>query len=58
MITTILNIQPRVATSLGSKSPDEIVIEKCKELKKGLPDLLDRSKAKKELFKENKQGLI
>jgi len=34
------------------------VLERCKETKKALPELLDRTLGKKDMFKENKQGLI
>ena len=40
------------------KSPDEIVLERSKELKKGLPGLIDRYQGKKDMFKADKQGLI
>ena len=33
-------------------------MERAKELKKALPELLDKASAKKELFKADKQGLI
>ena len=42
IISTILSVQPRVAGGAGIKSPDEIVLERSKELKKGLPGLIDR----------------
>ena len=51
---TILSIQPRVGGGSGGKTPDEIVLERCKELKKKIPELLDKSLGKKEMFKENK----
>lgn len=58
IIDTILSIQPRIGGGAGGKTPDEIVMERCKLLKKGLPALLDKSAGKKELFKQDKQGLI
>lgn len=58
IITTILSIQPRVATGAGGKTPDEIVTERSKELKKNLPPILDRATGKKDMFKPDKQGLI
>lgn len=51
-------IQPRENVVAGGKTPDQIVIEKANELKALLPQILDRFKGKKELFKENKQGLM
>lgn len=51
---TILSIQPRIGGATGGKTPDEIVIERAKELKKGLPEILDKSMGKKELFKQDK----
>jgi len=53
-----LNIQPRVGVAAGAKTPDETVLERCKELKKQIPEIIDKSLGKKEMFKENKQGLI
>ena len=58
IVSTILSIQPRVAGTSGGKSPDELVIERAKELKKGLPPLLEKSQGKKDMFKQDKQGLI
>ena len=58
ILDTILSIQPRIAGSAGGKTPDEIVLERAKLLKKGLPDLIDRANGKKEMFKQDKQGLI
>ena len=55
---TILNIQPRIGGGVGTMTPDEIVMERAKELKKGLPALLDKAAGKKDLFKQDKQGLI
>jgi len=43
IIDTILNIQPRVGGAAGGKTPDEIVMERTKLLKKSLPALLDKS---------------
>lgn len=34
------------------------MLERVKLLKKGLPDLIDRANGKKEMFKQDKQGLI
>ena len=57
-MTTILSIQPRVQTSSTGKSPDEIIIEKANEFLAALPKLLVKLMGKKEMFKENKGGLI
>jgi dynein heavy chain len=54
IIDTILSIQPRIGGSSGGKTPDEIVLERTKLLKKGLPALIDRAAGKKELFKQDK----
>jgi dynein heavy chain len=58
ILETILSIQPRVGGAAGGKTPDEIVMERAKLLKKGLPALLDKQAGKKDLFKQDKQGLI
>lgn len=58
IISTILAIQPRIGGGAGGRSPDEIVLERSKELKKNLPALLEKSIAKKDFFKADKQGLI
>ena len=58
ILDTILSIQPRVGGGAGGKTPDEIVMERTKLLKKGLPALLDKAAGKKDLFKQDKQGLI
>jgi hypothetical protein len=57
-VTTCLSIQPRVQTAEGGLSPDEIIIEKSNEFLAGLPKVLIKSMGKKEMFKENKAGLI
>ena len=51
IVSTILNIQPRIGGGVGVKTPDEIVMERAKELKKGLPPLLDKASGKKEMFR-------
>jgi dynein heavy chain, axonemal len=58
IVTTILNIQPRVSTAAGGKSPDELIIEKCEEIEEKLPVFLDRHEGKKELFKTDNKGLL
>jgi dynein heavy chain len=42
IVSTILSIQPRVSGGAGILTPDEIVMERAKEIKKGLPALLDK----------------
>lgn len=39
-------------------TPDEIVLEKSRELLEGLPELLEKAEGKKELFHANAQGII
>jgi len=53
IIDTILSIQPRLATAAGGLTPDEIVLEKAKELLESLPETLDKSTGLKELFISN-----
>jgi hypothetical protein len=45
-----LSIQPRLATAAGGLTPDEIVLEKSKELLEKLPGILDKATGSKELF--------
>ena len=58
IVTTVLNIQPRMSSAAGGKSPDEIIIEKCAEIEEQLPHLLQRSEGKKEMFKTDSKGLL
>ena len=58
MVETVLSIQPRLATAAGGMTPDEIVLEKSKELLDSLPELLEQKDGLKELFIVNEQGLI
>ena len=58
IITTIMSIQPRISSSSGGKSPDEMIIEKCTEIQQQLPELLNRLEGKKELFKNDAKGLL
>jgi dynein heavy chain, axonemal len=51
ILDTILSIQPRIGGSSGGKTPDEIVLERTKLLKKNLPPLIDKSEGKKDMFK-------
>jgi len=58
IVTTVLNIQPRMSSSAGGKSPDEIIIEKCAEIQEKLPGILSRTDGKKEMFKTDSKGLL
>jgi len=58
MVGTILSIQPRLATVAGGLSPDQIVMQKAKDLLEQLPETLDKRNGLKELFTPNEQGLI
>ena len=51
IVDCILSIQPRVSTSGGGKTPDEVVMELATALKKELPGLLLQANGKKEQFK-------
>lgn len=52
MVNKVLSIQPRVAgSSGGGLTPDEIVLEKAKQLTEAIPPNLDKSEGLKELFK-------
>jgi dynein heavy chain len=53
-----LGIQPRVATAAGGLTPDEIVLEKIKDLTARLPTILDREEGLPILFKTDKNGLL
>lgn len=57
VIDTILEIQPRVGGKGTGPTPDEIVLLRQKDILEGLPEMLERSAGKKELFKE-KNGLL
>lgn len=50
LITTVLSIQPRVASGGGGMTSDEIVLEKAKEFKENLVWISDRAEGHKELF--------
>lgn len=58
MVTTILSVQPRLATAGGGMTPDEIVLQKALEFRESLPPTLDEADAEKSLFAINSQGLI
>lgn len=52
-VMTILEIQPRETGGAGGMTPDEIVLEKSKELLDNLPPVLEKSEGLKELFIAN-----
>ena len=58
IVRTVLNIQPRVSTAAGGKSPDELIMEKCAEIQEQLPELLNIKEGKKEMFKTDGKGLL
>lgn len=49
-VDTVLSIQPRETGGAGGMSPDEIVLEKSKELLESLPATLEKAEGMKELF--------
>jgi dynein heavy chain len=57
-IETVLSIQPREVGGAGGLTPDEIVIEKSKELLEKLPAILEKEEGEKALFIANSQGII
>lgn len=58
MITTILDVQPRVSSGGGGKSNDEIAYELADSILSKLPDKLDIDTAKPELFEPDSQGRL
>lgn len=59
MMTTVLDIQPRVAGGGGGgKTSDEIILEMVADMKAGTPTLIDKTQHQKELFKRDKAGLL
>lgn len=50
LITTILDVQPRLASSGGGKTNDEIVFELAESILSKLPDMLDMEKADNSMF--------
>ena len=52
MVEKVLSIQPRVGGGGGGLTPDEIVLERCKQIKETVPANLDRNEGgNKDLFK-------
>ena len=58
VVETILGIQPRLSGAGGGLTPDQIVLEKAKDLSERLPAVLDKDEGLKELFQANSQGII
>lgn len=56
-VNTVLSIQPRIASSGGGMTPDEVVLERIKQLQEEIPEPLDREDGKKEMFKAT-NGLL
>jgi dynein heavy chain len=55
----VLSIQPREVGGAGGMTPDEIVLEKSKELLDKLPAVLEKAEGNKDLFVAmNAQGII
>lgn len=50
MITTVLEVQPRMASTGGGKTSDEIVYELAESILNKIPDILDLDKAEESLF--------
>lgn len=57
MVEKVLSIQPRVSGGTGGLTPDEIVLEKSKQIKEQIPANLDRAEGLKDLFKTH-NGLL
>ncbi|KAK3733193.1 hypothetical protein QZH41_008554, partial [Actinostola sp. cb2023] len=56
LIFTVLEVQPRLASSGGEKTNDEIVYELADSIMSKLPDVLDMEKAEKSLFEVDEKG--
>ena len=50
LITTVLDVQPRLASTGGGKTNDEIVYELAESILNKIPEKLDIEKAVPELF--------
>lgn len=53
VVETILSIQPRLSGAGGGMTPDQIVLEKAKDLLERLPAVLEKEAGLKELFQAN-----
>lgn len=58
MVTTILDVQPRVSSGGSGKSNDEIVFELADSILSKLPDKLDIEKAPQSMFHPDSQGRL
>ena len=58
LITTILDVQPRLASAGGGKTNDEIVAELAESILGKLPEKLDPDNGLPELFEPNAKGII
>ncbi|XP_065911794.1 dynein axonemal heavy chain 6-like [Dysidea avara] len=58
LVNTILDIQPRLASSGGGKTSDEIVYELAESILSKVPEKLDIDKALPELFEPDNKGQI
>ena len=51
-------MQPRVVTSAGGKSSDDIIFELAEALELNVPLIIDREEHAKDIFKPNSKGLL
>ena len=64
IIATVLNVQPRVTTSIRSenegpaKSAEDLIYELALELALGVPAKIDKDEHAKDIFKPNNKGLL
>ena len=56
LVTTILDVQPRVSGGSGAKSNDDIAYELCESILEKIKDKLDLDDAKPELFEPDSKG--
>ena len=53
IVETVLSIQPRISSSGGGPTPEQMVLDRINNLKASIPELLDKEQGKKELFKQH-----
>ena len=58
LVKTILSVQPRMSTSGGGKTSDDIVYDLAESILSKFPDLLDIDRARSDLFEQNEEGQI
>lgn len=58
ILSTILDIQPRVTSTSDGKSGDDIILELILEMQEKQPQLIDPADCAKHLFKVNNHGLM